>query len=166
MSPLPCILDEQGVAGQWSELNGQYCFRAHGKAVLNWWPSTGTLNVQGPQAVADQLRQRVLIGLDALPDAGRKTQKRIFVVHGHDTHALDQLELLLRRLGLDPFILKNENSKSRTIIEALEQQVYNHSAFGIVLMTPDDYGYSNLEKDADKQPRARQKSWSAAIMSW
>jgi predicted nucleotide-binding protein with TIR-like domain len=39
--------------------------------------------------------------------AAAPTGKKIFVVHGHDREALDQLELVLRRFGLEPFILQN-----------------------------------------------------------
>jgi predicted nucleotide-binding protein len=40
--------------------------------------------------------------------------------------------------------------------EALEQQIYREAAFGIVLMTPDDYGYPKAKGEVDRQPRARQ----------
>jgi predicted nucleotide-binding protein len=81
---------------------------------------------------------------------------KIFVAHGHDREARDQLELILRRLGLEPFILQNSDGGGRTIIEALEQNIYREAAFGIVLMTPDDYGYTKTQSDADRKPRARQ----------
>lgn len=86
------------------------------------------------------------------------TDKRtkIFVVHGHDSAALEQLELVLRRLSLDPYILQNNDGGSKTIIEALEHQIYNEAAFGIVLMTPDDFGYAKAKTDEERQPRARQ----------
>ena len=69
---------------------------------------------------------------------------------------MEQLELVLRRLGLDPFILQNNDGHSRTLIEALEMRIYDEAAFGIVLMTPDDYGYPKSNNDAERQPRARQ----------
>jgi predicted nucleotide-binding protein len=79
---------------------------------------------------------------------------KIFVVHDHT--ALEQLELVLRRLALDPYILLNNDGESKTIIEALEQKIYEEAAFGIVLMTPDDYGYSKAKGESERQPRARQ----------
>jgi len=42
------------------------------------------------------------------------------------------------------------------LIEALEQQIYEEATFGIVLLTPDDYGYQKSKNDQDRQPRARQ----------
>lgn len=83
---------------------------------------------------------------------------KIFIVHGHDREARDQLELILMRLGLQPFILQNADGGSRTIIEALEQNIYGEAAFGIVLLTPDDYGYPKSGTEADRQPRARQNA--------
>ena len=60
------------------------------------------------------------------------------------------------RLGLTPFILQNADGESKTIIEALEQNIYREAAFGIVLLTPDDFGYSKAAGETEKQPRARQ----------
>ena len=34
--------------GQWEEDNGKMIFRSDDKAILNWWPSTGSLLAQGP----------------------------------------------------------------------------------------------------------------------
>ena len=59
-------------------------------------------------------------------------------------------------VGLQPFILQNADGGSKTIIEALEQHIYQEAAFGIVLLTPDDYGYPKTKGEADRQPRARQ----------
>jgi len=83
----------------------------------------------------------------------------IFVVHGHDVLAREQLELVLHQLGLNPFILASTGGGGLTIIEALEENIgldSNRIRFGIVLLTPDDRGY--LEKDGQDsaEPRARQ----------
>jgi predicted nucleotide-binding protein len=91
-----------------------------------------------------------------VPQKAADQRTKIFVVHGHDHTALEQLELVLRRLNLDPYILQNNDGQSKTIIEALEQQIYREAAFGIVLMTPDDYGYPKAKGEEDRQPRARQ----------
>jgi len=117
----------------------------------------GTLQFQGKNQdfFSDQLAPA--LGAPApirstAPTIGAK----IFVVHGHDREARDQLELVLMRLGLQPFILQNSDGGSQTIIEALEQHIYEEAAFGIILLTPDDYGYIKTGTDADRQPRARQ----------
>lgn len=85
--------------------------------------------------------------------------KQVFVVHGHDELAREQLELVLHKLGIDHFILANSGGGGLTIIESLEAKIGQNStatSFGIVLMTPDDMGYA-LSGGADStQPRARQ----------
>lgn len=92
------------------------------------------------------------------PTATAVQRASIFVVHGHDETAREQLELILHRLGLDPFVLQNTAGMGMTIIEALEQQI-GHSPeaeFGIVLMTPDDVGYAKKAGPEAAQPRSRQ----------
>src|SRR6185295_18656198 len=76
----------------------------------------------------------------------------------HDGEARDQLELALHRLGLEPFVLMNTSGGGKTIIEALEGKIGRDysSDFGIVLMTPDDLGYSKQESPDRAEPRARQ----------
>ncbi|MDQ1898931.1 nucleotide-binding protein [Paracoccus sp. WLY502] len=77
-------------------------------------------------------------------------------MHGHDEAARNELELILRRLNLLPFILQNSSSGSKTLIEALEARIINDAAFGIVLVTPDDVGYSIRDGEAGAKARARQ----------
>jgi len=85
--------------------------------------------------------------------------KKVFVVHGHDAVAREQLELVLHKLGLYPFVLQNTSGGGLTIIEALEQEIgpnSNQARFGIVLLTPDDMGYVKHDAPENAQPRARQ----------
>ena len=78
----------------------------------------------------------------------------IFIVYGHDEVARDELELMLRRWGLNPIILSRELPEGRTLIEALEHYI-NRVKYGIVLATPDDVGYKK-GFEAQKKYRARQ----------
>ena len=88
----------------------------------------------------------------------------IFVVHGHDKQAREQLELILHRLDLDPYVLMNTSGGGETLIVALERQIGKNpiAQFGIVLMTPDDMGYARKDVKAPgeeakvAQARARQ----------
>jgi len=85
--------------------------------------------------------------------------KKVFIVHGHDDTSREQLELILHKLGLDPFVLANTGGQGLTIIEALESRIginQNQTSFGIVLMTPDDMGYASNAGADSIQPRARQ----------
>jgi predicted nucleotide-binding protein len=145
------------LVGEWTEAGNKHCFRAKTGAILNWWPSTGTLQFQGGDAGALEaaLSAALASPVPVATTTSRSTAK-IFVVHGHDRDARDQLELVLLRLGLKPFILQNSDAGGATIIEALEQHIYRESGFGIILLTPDDYGYSKDLTEADRKPRARQ----------
>jgi predicted nucleotide-binding protein len=82
----------------------------------------------------------------------------VFVVHGHDPGAREQLELVLHKLGLQPFVLQNTDGGGLTIIESLERMIGKNatSSFGIVLLTPDDMGYAKQDGEAEAKPRARQ----------
>jgi predicted nucleotide-binding protein len=129
-----------------------WVIRLNSGAIVNCWDN-GNATFQGK----NQEAARTALGQTAAPTAAvPEGGAKIFVVHGHDRDARDQLELVLRRLGLEPFILQNADSAGRTIIEALEQNIYREAAFGIILVTPDDFGYVKTESDADRKPRARQ----------
>lgn len=154
------IVETAGYVGQWEhkESNNCHSFKARTREVLNWWPSKGTIQFQGKNA--ETMKAKILPLCDSpMPEKPANdlvSDKKIFIVHGHDNDARDQLELILRRLGLEPFILQNSEAGSKTLVEALEASIYKETGLGIVLMTPDDYGYSKSQTEADRQPRARQ----------
>ena len=146
-------------------------------AIVNWYPSTGTLSFQGKKGPKDKLIEAwgTYTGSAApmqthqenseqqsppvSPQNPDTASKRVFVVHGHDTVAREQLELVLHKLGLNPFVLANTGGGGLTIIEALEKEIgpkNNQARFGIVLMTPDDMGYSKEDGPEKIEPRARQ----------
>src|ERR1044071_1409318 len=155
------------VGGDWSDTPNGKQFRTKDGAVLLWYESTGTLQFQGKQVPRDQLRDKLLSALDqpipasekSMPAKEADAQERVFVVHGHDEASREQLELVLHKLGLDPFVLANTSGGGLTIIEALETEIGpgpNRARFGIVLMTPDDMGYARADGAKKAEPRARQ----------
>ncbi len=82
------------------------------------------------------------------------TNRKVFVVYGHDQVARTQLEAMLRRWDLEPLILDQLESMGNTIIEKLEEYM-PQASFGIVLATPDDIGYAK-DKEDGKKYRVRQ----------
>lgn len=52
--------------------------------------------------------------------SGAGPSKDVFIVYGHDEDARDKLELLLRRMGLNPIVLMNLPAGGDTIIEKRE----------------------------------------------
>jgi predicted nucleotide-binding protein len=157
-----------GVDGEWAEIANAHHFRCTDGSVLNWYSKTGTLQYQGDQAAAQRLKgllggkptEEVIAPMAATPAARLPVEKpKVFVVHGHDNVAREQLELVLHRLSLEPFVLANTGGGGMTIIEALEQEIVNphiRARFGIVLLTPDDMGWAQREGELSRQPRARQ----------
>jgi len=144
------------------------CFRLSNGAIVNLYP-TGTIQIQGPPAVKPEVEGILCERLGTAPSTMAQQQqhstpeqpKKIFIVHGHDHAAKEQLELILHKLGLpDHFILQNTGGPGLTIIEELEREIgqgQTATRFGIVLLTPDDVGYSKKGGETEAQPRARQK---------
>lgn len=152
-----------GFDGDWQEKpNNCWRFVSKDRAGLNWSVNKGTVWFDGPADAKTQLQTNLEIvlteGQAAAVAVAEPAGSTIFVVHGHDTVAREQLELILHRLGLEPYVLQNTDGGGRTIIESLERMIGKNAAssFGIVLLTPDDVGYSKQEGDAEAKPRARQ----------
>jgi predicted nucleotide-binding protein len=153
-----------GIGGSWrQEGNGTHRYDAINDAVLLWWPNTGSLLFQGPEPGRTGLKTAVLAAISG--GEGSKSllrkmasDKKIFIVHGHNAEVLERLELILRRLGLDPYMLIKDAGTGGTLIEELEGKIGKEgtAVFGIVIMTPDDIGYA-VRDGADKaRNRARQ----------
>jgi predicted nucleotide-binding protein len=154
---LPLDLD-----GEWQEHpNGVWKFRRKDKAGILWSSSKGTIWFDGPDPQKTAFEKSALAALrdgSIVAPAQVKENTTIFVVHGRDEDARDQLELILHRLGLEPFVLQITGGGGDTLIEALEKMIGKaaQSAFGIVLVTPDDVGYLKSAGATEAQARARQ----------
>ena len=81
------------------------------------------------------------------------SNNKVFIVYGHDIECREQLELLLRRMKLEPVILQNLPISGDTIIEKLEANI--DVRYACVLLTPDDEGHPAGEPK-EKKLRARQ----------
>lgn len=170
LDDLKALTARLGYDGDWSTIENGYQLRAANGARLNWFTKSGKLQCQGRADVKTQLEADLSAELSpshaiaatfpatSVREAGQE-RLRVFVVHGHDVQAREQLELVLHRLDLDPFVLANSSGGGLTIIEALEAEMGpgpGRSRFGIVLMTPDDMGYAKADGPEEIQPRARQ----------
>lgn len=80
----------------------------------------------------------------------------LFIVHGHDTPMLHEIEAFVRRIGLQPVILMEEPSQGRTVIEKIEH--YGNVPFAIVLLSPDDIGRAFADPPENEKRRARQNA--------
>src|SRR5712691_7905802 len=166
------LVSSYGCKGIWGDITHGKQLRCEDGSVMNWYAGTGKIQFQGPQSAKEKLQTLVENGLQGGPStivtssilpggylANPSSPKKVFVVHGHDTTAREQLELVLHRLNLDPFVLANTGGGGLTIIEALEKEIGakpGAARFGIVLMTPDDMGYAKRDGPDKAEPRARQ----------
>lgn len=116
----------------------------HG-CLINLYDS-GTVSYQGKNTkeVEDVLKEKPM----------SVSNRKVFVVYGHDMNARTQLEAMLRRWDLEPLIIDQLASAGNTIIEKLEENI-DKASFGIVLATPDDIGYAK-DDEAKKRYRVRQ----------
>ncbi len=164
------VLSENGIDGLWHESEKKIQLRTcEGGTIILF--SNGTIQVQGKEEVKANLLEKIEeISSQSSPkmQEGKNTSvvkpsnhksQKVFVVYGHDTVAREQLELILMKLGLDPFVLSNTSGGGNTIIEALEDEILSpdkNCECGIVLMTPDDMGYAIADGDKKIEPRTRQ----------
>jgi predicted nucleotide-binding protein len=84
------------------------------------------------------------------PDSG---SRKIFLVHGRDDAAKNEVALFLRAIGLVPIILHLRPNGGRHLLTKFTEESEG-AGFAVVLMTPDDEG--GLSGSDDRRPRARQ----------
>ena len=77
---------------------------------------------------------------------------KVFIVHGRDEGAREEVARIVEKLGIEPVILTEQASSGSTIIEKVEQNA--DVGFAVVLLTPDDAG--GLRDGDDVRSRARQ----------
>jgi predicted nucleotide-binding protein len=120
---------------------------------LNGLPATVDFvaKQEGPETMLAAVR-RALKTADG-KKLEENTRQKVFIVHGHDKAAREIVARFIQNLGLRPIILREEPSGGRAIIEQIEH--YARVGFAVVLLTPDDIGYSK-DQPRQKKPRARQ----------
>jgi len=172
IAELQAIVEATGIPGAWTEHeHSMHRFTAKNGATLQWWDTKKKkLVFQGPRAASESMEaafnaaaavatdQDKAIAFEANRSDTDPSATRVFVVHGHDEVAREQLERILMILGLEPFVLQNTAGGGLTIIEALERQIGKEpeAKFGIVLMTPDDVGYAKNQGQEKADDRSRQ----------
>jgi len=71
------------------------------------------------------------------------SDKNVFIVHGHDIQPVEELKRMLIGFGLNPIVLHEQPSGSRTIVEKLEK--YSDVGYTFVILTVDDVFYQKKE---------------------
>jgi predicted nucleotide-binding protein len=79
-------------------------------------------------------------------------QHKIFIVHGHETAVVNELEnFLIKEFKLDSIILQEKPGSGRTIIEKFEDEA-KKATYAFVLLTPDDIVKTKDGKYAQARP--------------
>lgn len=91
------------------------------------------------------------------------SNNKIFVVHGHDEIAKNELEIFLKNSGLEPIVLHRQPDQGRTIIEKFE--VYSDVGFALIILTPDDVFYT-LNEENKKYELAEKRARQNVIFEW
>lgn len=82
------------------------------------------------------------------------SNRRVFVVHGHDDSTRLKVEAVLNSLDLEPVVINSKANSGLTIIEKIEK--HSDVGFAVVLFTPDDLGASIEDHESgkyEKRPR-------------
>jgi predicted nucleotide-binding protein len=80
------------------------------------------------------------------------SSNKVFVVHGHDGAAKNEVALFLRKIGLEDIILHDRPNGGRHLLTKFREEAEG-AGFAVVLMTPDDEGGP---VNGSPHPRARQ----------
>lgn len=96
-----------------------------------------------------------VVGRSAVNVPIARNKRKVFIVHGRDNEAKQEVARFLSGLGLEPIILHEQASAGMTIIEKIERYA-NDADFALVLYTPCDHGRGAHETKVPARNRARQ----------
>jgi len=89
------------------------------------------------------------------PPSIARNKRKVFIVHGRDNEAKQEVRRFVERLGLEAIILHEQASAGMTIIEKIEHYS-NDADFALVLYTACDHGRGVHETKIHPRNRARQ----------
>lgn len=84
-----------------------------------------------------------------------RNKRNVFIVHGRDNEAKQEVSRFVEKLGLEAIILHEQANGGMTIIEKIEHYS-NDADFALVLYTPCDHGRGVHESKLPPKNRARQ----------
>lgn len=89
------------------------------------------------------------------PASVPRNKRNVFIVHGRDNEAKQEVSRFIESLGLKAIVLHEQASGGKTIIEKIEHYA-NDADFALVLYTPCDLGRGMSESNQPPKNRARQ----------
>lgn len=84
-----------------------------------------------------------------------RNKRKVFIVHGRDNAAKQEVSRFIEQLGLEAIILHEQTNAGMTIIEKIEHYS-NDADFALILYTPCDKGRGTHESHLPPKDRARQ----------
>jgi len=120
------------------------------------------VHIQAMEARLDKIKLVFEVPHYEMPDQGYKVKtsddkakRKVFLVHGHDQEMRQKVASVLTKLELEPIILDEKPNLGRTIIEKFTD--YSEEVgYAVVLLSPDDMGYSKKDGNDKARSRARQ----------
>lgn len=94
------------------------------------------------------------VGRPHVSDTGVNRTNKVFVVHGHDHKAKNELEVFLREVGLEPVVLHRQPDEGQTIIEKFEK--HSDVGFAFVILTPDEIAYTADQDSLEDSVRKKE----------
>ncbi len=87
------------------------------------------------------------------------SNRKVFIVHGHDDNLKNDLEIFLREIKLEPIVLHRKPDEGLTVIEKFEK--HSDVGFAFILLNPDDVAYPFVQlklpdNEKELEYRARQ----------
>jgi predicted nucleotide-binding protein len=89
------------------------------------------------------------------PPVVARNKRKVFIVHGRDNEAKQEVSRFIEKIGLEAIILHEQASSGMTIIEKIEHYS-NDADFALVLYTACDHGRGVHESNMPPKNRARQ----------
>ena len=113
------------------------------------------------RAIASKLRMYLIMG-DVNPtsneisavNANKQKSKKVFIVHGHDNEAVQEMARTLEKDGFEPIVLHEQPDAGLTIIEKIER--FTDVGYAVVLYTECDKGRDKNDPVDKEKYRARQ----------
>ncbi|MFT6910713.1 MAG: putative nucleotide-binding protein [Oleiphilaceae bacterium] len=90
-----------------------------------------------------------------VPPTVARNKRKVFIVHGRDNEAKQEVSRFIEKLGLEAIILHEQASSGMTIIEKIEHYS-NDADFALVVYTACDHGRGVHESKIPPKNRARQ----------
>ena len=112
------------------------------------------LTVIKNKLIAYQAEKYPPIATATVVDSNPNNSKKIFIVHGHDNEAKQEMARTLMKGGFQPIILHEQPDSGKTIIEKIER--FSDVCYAVVLYTECDKGRDKNKPIDQERNRARQ----------